>query len=408
MGGAIVFPGRQARRLRRARRVDAAHHAAAPSRARRRCPSRSNDAHFRSLAIAGARETLEEAAILHVQRRKGDAGATSSRCARSSRRLPDALRAFLVEAAPAARPRLRSIRSRAGSRRRPSRVASTRASSWPSRPKARRASTTSTRRWRASGRRRRRCCVASRRGEVQLMPPTHRTIALLAECDSTAAVLAMAESSNLDPICPRLVKHGRPRRRDAGARPAGRSRARRPRSARPGPLALRPPRGTMAIRRSPQLTARATARRGSSASPPSSAANVYSAQILANFCEVDLKTVHHWADRGKVPHFRTDGRHLRFRRNDVVRFLRAHGYPLPDALVRARPTVALALGASLLEGASLSLEDLAKRLGSRFSLRRHGSGARARSRISWPRRPTPSCSPIDDPTLGFPARSSRR
>jgi hypothetical protein len=130
----------------------------------------------------------------------------------------------------------------------------------------------------------------------------------------------------------------------------------------------------MALRKSPQLTARASARRGAISS---SAANVYSAQIVADFCEVDLKTVHHWADKGKVPHFRTDGRHLRFRRNDIVRFLRAHGYPLPDALVRARPSIALALGASVLEGAALSLEELAKRLGSRFSLRRHGSGAAA-------------------------------
>jgi hypothetical protein len=127
----------------------------------------------------------------------------------------------------------------------------------------------------------------------------------------------------------------------------------------------------MAGRKSPTLTARATAQKASSAS------NVYSAQIFADFCEVDLKTVHHWADRGKVAHFRTDGRHLRFRRNDVVRFLRAHGYPLPDALVRARPTIALALPPALLEGASLSLDELAKRLGSRFSVRRHACAAHA-------------------------------
>ncbi len=102
---------------------------------------------------------------------------------------------------------------------------------------------------------------------------------------------------------------------------------------------------------------------------------MYTAQALADFCEVDLKTVHHWADRGKVPHFRTDGRHLRFRRNDVVRFLRAHGYPLPDALVRARPTVALALGPGPFVGTPLSLDDFAKRLGSRFAVRRHPSSA---------------------------------
>lgn len=156
----------------------------------------------------------------------------------------------------------------------------------------------------------------------------------------------------------------------------------------------------MALRKSPQLTARATARRAGAPAAPS-AANVYSAQILADFCEVDLKTVHHWAAKGKVPHFRTDGRHLRFRRNDVVRFLRAHGYPLPDALVRARPTIALALGASFLEGASLSLEELAKRLGSRFSLRRHGSGAAALAHLVADA-PDAVVLGEADATLGFP------
>jgi excisionase family DNA binding protein len=128
---------------------------------------------------------------------------------------------------------------------------------------------------------------------------------------------------------------------------------------------------------------------------------VYSAQTLANFCEVDLKTVHHWAERGKVPHHRTDGRHLRFRRNDVVRFLRAHGYPLPDALVRARPTVALALGAAILDGAALSLEELTKRLGSRFAVRRHDTGVAAIAHLVA-ESPDAVVVSLDDPTIGFP------
>jgi excisionase family DNA binding protein len=130
--------------------------------------------------------------------------------------------------------------------------------------------------------------------------------------------------------------------------------------------------------------------------------SVYSAQALANFCEVDLKTVHHWADRGKVPHFRTDGRHLRFRRNDVVRFLRAHGYPLPDTLVRSRPTVALALGAAMLDGAPLSLDELTKRLGSRFSVRRHANALAAISHLVA-EAPDVVVLSLDDPTIGFPA-----
>jgi excisionase family DNA binding protein len=152
----------------------------------------------------------------------------------------------------------------------------------------------------------------------------------------------------------------------------------------------------MAGRKSPALTARATAQKASSAS------NVYSAQILADFCEVDLKTVHHWADRGKVPHFRTEGRHLRFRRNDVVRFLRAHGYPLPEQLVKARPTVALAVPPELLEGAPLSVDDLAKRLGSRFSVRRHACAAHALAHLvaEAPDAVIVACA---DPTLGAAA-----
>src|SRR5688572_16499006 len=72
------------------------------------------------------------------------------------------------------------------------------------------------------------------------------------------------------------------------------------------------------------------------------AGHFYTAQDVADFCEVDLKTVHHWVTRGKIVHQRTEGRHLRFRRNDVLRFLRAHEYPLPIALRRVKPRVAIA------------------------------------------------------------------
>lgn len=66
---------------------------------------------------------------------------------------------------------------------------------------------------------------------------------------------------------------------------------------------------------------------------------IYTAQDVARFCEVDLKTIHHWADAGKIPHHRTEGRHLRFRRNHVVSFLRRHDYPLPVELTSVRPLV---------------------------------------------------------------------
>jgi excisionase family DNA binding protein len=106
---------------------------------------------------------------------------------------------------------------------------------------------------------------------------------------------------------------------------------------------------------------------------------LYTAQDLARFCEVDLKTIHHWTARGKIPHFRTEGRHLRFRRNDVLRFLRAHGYPVVAGVLQMRPIVALALTepearASTPEPAPSLLDDLAKKLTTRFDVLRFGSG----------------------------------
>ena len=42
--------------------------------------------------------------------------------------------------------------------------------------------------------------------------------------------------------------------------------------------------------------------------------DLFTASQIARFCQVDLKTIHNWADRGQIQHFRTPGRHLRFRR----------------------------------------------------------------------------------------------
>jgi excisionase family DNA binding protein len=56
------------------------------------------------------------------------------------------------------------------------------------------------------------------------------------------------------------------------------------------------------------------------------------ASDVAELCEVDLKTIHNWVDRAHIPHFRTPGRHLRFRALDVVSFLREWGYTVPRKL----------------------------------------------------------------------------
>jgi excisionase family DNA binding protein len=64
-----------------------------------------------------------------------------------------------------------------------------------------------------------------------------------------------------------------------------------------------------------------------------------SATELAAYCAVDLKTIHNWTNGGKIPGWRTKGRHLRFRRLDVVDFLRSYEFALPEALRSARPRV---------------------------------------------------------------------
>jgi excisionase family DNA binding protein len=94
---------------------------------------------------------------------------------------------------------------------------------------------------------------------------------------------------------------------------------------------------------------------------------VYTAQDVARFCEVDLKTIHHWADGGKIAHHRTEGRHLRFRRNHVIAFLRGHGYPIHEQIGLSRPNVFFALGS--IDGAP-PLDDVARKLSSRFFVRR--------------------------------------
>ncbi|HEY3592397.1 MAG TPA: response regulator [Polyangiaceae bacterium] len=71
------------------------------------------------------------------------------------------------------------------------------------------------------------------------------------------------------------------------------------------------------------------------AAPP----ELFTASEFASFCQVDLKTIHNWADKGEIRHFRTPGRHLRFRRLDVLDFLRKYGYPIPELLRVGRPKV---------------------------------------------------------------------
>jgi excisionase family DNA binding protein len=70
------------------------------------------------------------------------------------------------------------------------------------------------------------------------------------------------------------------------------------------------------------------------------------ASDLAALCEVDLKTIHNWVDRGRIAHFRTPGRHLRFRAADVAEFLRTWGYTVPRELARASARTVVVVGST--------------------------------------------------------------
>lgn len=53
---------------------------------------------------------------------------------------------------------------------------------------------------------------------------------------------------------------------------------------------------------------------------------------IAAICQVDPKTIHNWVKRGALKSFRTPGKHLRFKADDVVVFLEACGYSVPEEL----------------------------------------------------------------------------
>lgn len=89
------------------------------------------------------------------------------------------------------------------------------------------------------------------------------------------------------------------------------------------------------------MEAKPASSRGSRERFAARAAELYTASDVARFCQVDLKTIHNWADKGEIPHFRTPGRHLRFRRLDVLDFLRKYGYAVPDALRNSKPRIVL-------------------------------------------------------------------
>jgi 8-oxo-dGTP pyrophosphatase MutT (NUDIX family) len=206
LGGAIVFPGGKLDASDAAEEWGPLVTDPRPPVQKPAVPFTNDVAHLRALAIAACRETLEEAAMIHVtdsgrEVTQDDLFVLRSRLASD----PGALRAFLVERAlrldlQALHPLARWVTPEAESRRYDARffVATARpgqsgahdehetmASFWATPADV-------LRRWEA--------------GEVALAPPTHATLSLLSSCTTTDAVLALAARSCLDPICPRLVE----------------------------------------------------------------------------------------------------------------------------------------------------------------------------------------------------------
>jgi excisionase family DNA binding protein len=69
--------------------------------------------------------------------------------------------------------------------------------------------------------------------------------------------------------------------------------------------------------------------------------DLFTAPQVAKICSTDLKTIHNWVHRGEIKSFRTPGRHLRFRRQDILDFLNRFGYPIPSDFAPTKKRVVL-------------------------------------------------------------------
>ena len=59
---------------------------------------------------------------------------------------------------------------------------------------------------------------------------------------------------------------------------------------------------------------------------------VFTTFETAKLCHVSPLSIINWVNAGRLPAFRTPGRHRRIRREDLVRFMRDTGMPLPEEL----------------------------------------------------------------------------
>jgi excisionase family DNA binding protein len=60
--------------------------------------------------------------------------------------------------------------------------------------------------------------------------------------------------------------------------------------------------------------------------------SVFTTFEAAKLCHVSPLSIINWVNAGRLPAFRTPGGHRRIRREDLVRFMRDNGMPIPDDL----------------------------------------------------------------------------
>ncbi len=192
LGGAIVFPGG---RLEDSDR-DAAWNDLVTE------PRDSNV--LRAHGVAACRESLEEAALLLVDRPVADADVLALREKQAAD--TGALRAFLADRGlrldlGALHPLSHWVTPKVESRRYDTRFYL--AVAPPGQTGAHDMSETMASFWASP----REVLARFDRAEIQLAPPTHRTLSLLAEHESAEAALRATEGARLDPICPELVPY---------------------------------------------------------------------------------------------------------------------------------------------------------------------------------------------------------
>jgi excisionase family DNA binding protein len=59
---------------------------------------------------------------------------------------------------------------------------------------------------------------------------------------------------------------------------------------------------------------------------------VFTTFETAKLCQVSPLSIINWVNAGRLPAFRTPGGHRRIRREDLIRFMRESGIPLPEEL----------------------------------------------------------------------------